>query len=116
MALARAAYAEGRWAETVGRLSSVPIGQLDTVHFEMMGISYLREDNFSRARHWLELAVEGEDKPESVQALIVAHLRSGNGVRALTLCETYGKRADYERMLGEVCDVEQLKKRQSGSR
>lgn len=106
LALARRAYEEKNWAETISRLSSVPIARLETVHFEMMGIAYLRQNNWGRAKHWLELAVEGDDKPDTVHALITAHRKAGNVGRAAALCRTFGNRPEHEALIKDVCTID----------
>ncbi len=103
---ARDAYAAENWPKVVESLSQVPMGELAQREFEMIGMAYYRQENWARSRHWLELAIESEQSPETVHALVVAHLRSGNVSRAQTLCEMFGSRQEYGKLLDRDCVYE----------
>ena len=105
IALGRAAYERGDWAEAISRFSAVPISRLDTPHFEMLGMAYLKQNNWARARHWLELALEGDPKPETVDALAAAHKKAGDDQRVRSLCKKYGNSPKYEKMASKFCST-----------
>ena len=103
LALGKKAYDEENWAQVVAHLSEVAFSKLGVAHYEMLGMSYLRQNNWSRAKHWLELAVEGEPKPATVEALAAAHTAAGADWRVAAICREYGNTPGYEKMRDHYC-------------
>ncbi len=99
---AKIAHADADHARVIQLLTSLPVSQLGARDKAILGASLMEEKRLEDAVTWLEMSLNEQESPQTVELLVRAYRRGDQKERMIGLCKRFEGREAYK-LATEAC-------------